>query len=103
MIKPIAIAAATLVAAVLPSLAQGGPTQGAQQPSVVGPTGTMYDGNNAQLQLVPERNAWYDDRWAGYQPQPQSPWYFGAGDLSYAGRWTGYEPKSQAGATAGGG
>jgi hypothetical protein len=103
MIKPIAIAAATLVAAVLPALAQGGPPPGAQQAPVVGPTGTMYDGNNAQLQLPPERSAWYDDRWAGYQPQPQSAWYFGAGDLSYAGRWIGYEPRGPSDAAAGGG
>jgi len=99
MIKPTAIAAMLLAGTALPALAQSGPTQG---PSVVGPTGTMYDGNNAQLQLAPQPNAWYGDRWAGYQPQPQSTWYFGAGDLSYAGRWIGYEPRSQAGAAAGG-
>jgi hypothetical protein len=92
MIKSMSISAATLVAAVLPALAQGGPAQGPQQPSVVGPTGTMYDGNNAQAQLPPGPNAWYEDRWAGYQPQTQSTWYFGAGDLWYAGRWVGYEP-----------
>ena len=100
MIKPTAIAATLLAGTALPALAQGGPTQGT---SVVGQTGTMYDGNNAQLQLAPEPNAWYENRWAGYQPQPQSTWYFGAGDLSYAGRWIGYEPRTQAGATAGGG
>ena len=98
MIKPIAIAAMLLGGAAQLALAQGGPTRGAQEPSVVGQTGTMHDGNNAQLQLTTERNAWYEDRWAGYQPQPQSTWYFGAGDLSYAGRWTGYEPRSQPGA-----
>jgi hypothetical protein len=99
MIKPTAIAAMLLAGTALPALAQGGPTQGT---SVVGQTGTMYDGNNAQLQLAPEPNAWYEDRWAGYQLQPQSTWYFGVGDLLYAGRWIGYEPKSQAGAAAGG-
>jgi hypothetical protein len=100
MIKQTAIAAMLLAGTTLPALAQGGPTQGT---SVVGQTGTMYDGNNAQLQLPPEENAWYGDRWAGYQPEPQSTWYFSAGDLSYAGRWIGYEPRTQAGATASGG
>jgi hypothetical protein len=92
MIKPIAIAAATLFAAVQPALAQGGPPQGAQRPSVLGQTGTMYDGNNANLQLPAEQNASYEDRWAGYQPHSEASWYFGVGDLWYAGRWVGYQP-----------
>ena len=92
MIKPIAIAAATLVAGVLPALAQGGPPQGAQRPSVLGQTGTMYDGNNANLQLPTEPNASYEDRWAGYKPHSEASWFFGVGDLWYAGRWVGYQP-----------
>jgi hypothetical protein len=106
MTRSIAMATILLVGVVRCALAQGGnpspaPTGG--QP-VLGQTGTMHDGNNAQLQLAPERNpSWYEDRWAGYQLQPQSSWYFGAGDLWYAGRWIGYEPRVSSGAAAGGG
>jgi hypothetical protein len=66
MIKPIAIAIAViiLVPAAMPALAQGGPPQGAQRPSVLGQTGTMYDGNNANLQLPPEQNAYWVRLWA---------------------------------------
>jgi hypothetical protein len=106
MIKPIAVATMIIVAGAMTARAQGGnpsPAPPAQGQPVLGQTGTMYGGNNAQLQLPPERNVWYEDRWAGYQPQVQSAWYFGAGDLSYAGRWIGYEPKGPAGAAAGGG
>jgi hypothetical protein len=92
MIRLIAVATTILVSVAMSAFAQGGPPRGAQQPSVLGQTGTMYDGNNANLQLPPEGNAWYENRWAGYQPNPQSFWYFGVGDLWYAGRWVGYEP-----------
>lgn len=64
MIKRIAIATITLVAAAAPPFAQGGPPQGAQHPSVLGQTGTMYDGNNANLQLPPEQNAYWARLWA---------------------------------------
>ena len=68
MIKSIAIAITTLVAAAVPALAQGGNPppgpQGAGQPRVIGPTGTMYDGNNANLQLPPEQNAYWARLWA---------------------------------------
>ena len=64
MIKSIAIAAMMLVPAATPALAQGGPPQRAQQPSVLGQTGTMYDGNNTNLQLPPEQNAYWARLWA---------------------------------------
>ena len=64
MIKFIAIAAMILVLAVVPALAQGGPPQGAPQPAVLGQTGTMYNGNNANLQLPPGQNAYWAQLWA---------------------------------------
>ncbi|MBV8121300.1 MAG: hypothetical protein JO081_15345 [Alphaproteobacteria bacterium] len=113
MVRRIALMTMMLVVAAGPALAQGGnspPPQG--KSPVIGPTGTMYDGNNADLQLPSEANAWYANRWAGYEPHPQSSWYFGVGDLWYAGRWAGYQPsgsaaagaaRSPAGASTGGG
>jgi hypothetical protein len=53
-----------LVAAAEPALAQGGAPQSAQHPPVIGHTGTMYDGNNANLQLPPEPNAYWARLWA---------------------------------------
>ena len=64
MAKPIIIPAMILVAAAMPALAQGGASQSAQRPSVLGQTGTMYDGNNATLQLLPEQNAYWARLWA---------------------------------------
>ena len=64
MTKPIAIAAAILAAAAVSALAQDGAPQGAQHPTVIGQTGTMYDGNNADLQLPSERNAYWVQLWA---------------------------------------
>ena len=68
MIKPIAIATTILVAAAVPALAQGGnpspAPQSAQPPTVIGQTGTMYDGNNANLQLPSEQNAYWAWLWA---------------------------------------
>src|SRR5437660_5303659 len=64
MIKTIAIATAILVAAMMSALAQGGAPQGAQHPTVIGQTGTMYNGNNANLQLPPEQNAYWSRLWA---------------------------------------
>ena len=64
MIKAIAIATAILVSATMSALAQGGAPQGAQHPTVIGQTGTMYDGNNAKLQLPPEQNAYWARLWA---------------------------------------
>jgi hypothetical protein len=68
MIKPIAIATMIFVATAIPALAEGGnpppASQGAQPPMVIGPTGTMYDGNNANLQLPPEQNAYWAQLWA---------------------------------------
>jgi hypothetical protein len=64
MMKPIAIATMILVAAAVPAFAQGGAPQSAQHPRVIGQTGTMYDGNNAKLQLPPEPNAYWARLWA---------------------------------------
>jgi hypothetical protein len=68
MTKPIAIAAMLLIAVALPARAQGGnppaAPQGAQRPTVVGQTGTMFDGNNANLQLPPEQDAYWTQLWA---------------------------------------
>jgi hypothetical protein len=47
-----------------PALAQGGAPQSAQHPTVIGPTGTMYDGNNANLQLPPKPDAYWAQLWA---------------------------------------
>ncbi len=64
MIKPILIATTVLVAAAMSALAQGVTPQEAQHPTVIGQTGTMYDGNNANLQLPPEPNAYWSRLWA---------------------------------------
>jgi hypothetical protein len=68
MIKSITIATMLLLPAAMPALAQGGnpspAPQGAQHPTVIGQTGTMYDGNNGSLQLPPEPNAYWARLWA---------------------------------------
>jgi hypothetical protein len=64
MIKAITVATMILVAAGVPALAQGGVPQSAQHPTVIGQTGTMYDGNNANLQLPLEPNAYWAQLWA---------------------------------------
>jgi hypothetical protein len=52
----------------MPALAQGGnpspAPQSAPHATVIGQTGTMYDGNNANLQLPPEPNAYWSQLWA---------------------------------------
>jgi hypothetical protein len=53
-----------LLAAAVPAFAQGGAPQSAQRPTVLGQTGTMYDGNNANLQPLPEQNAYWARLWA---------------------------------------
>ena len=65
MIKAILIATMVLVAAAMSALAQGAP-QDTQHPTVIGQTGTMYDGNNANLQLPSEQNAY----WARLSAEP---------------------------------
>ena len=64
-----------VLTAAAPAFAQGsgGPTQNSKGPPVLGPTGTMYDGNNARLSLPSERNAWFLEQWAGYVPVPAGP------------------------------
>ena len=64
MIKLILIATMVLVAAATSAFAQGAAPQGAQRPTVIGQTGTMYDGNNANLQLPSEQNAYWSRLWA---------------------------------------
>ena len=68
MIRPIAIATMILIAAPISAFAQGAnpspAPQGTRPPSVIGQTGTMYDGNNANLQLPPEQNAYWSGLWA---------------------------------------
>ena len=68
MIRSTGIAAAILAFTAMPALAQGGnpppAPQGAHPPAVIGQTGTMYDGNNANLQLPSELNAYWSRLWA---------------------------------------
>ena len=64
MTKAIATVTLILAASATSTLAQGGAPQGAPHPAVIGQTGTMYDGNNANLQLPPEQNAYWARLWA---------------------------------------
>jgi hypothetical protein len=69
MMKPIFIATMALVAPAMPVFAQGGnapsaPPPRAALPTIVGQTGRMYDGNNANLQVPPEQNAYWPRLWA---------------------------------------
>ena len=96
MIKPIAIATMMLIAAATSALAQGGSPpapQGARPSTVIGPTGTMYDGNNANLQLPPEQNAYWERLWAEPgatgNPGPASAVGAGAAGTSLGGAQTG--------------
>ena len=72
MIKAIGIASAILVATTTVVLAQANSAQsappGARPPQVLGQTGTMYDGNNAILQLPPEPNSYWANLWAAPIP-----------------------------------
>ncbi len=90
MIKAMGIAQTILFASTTIVLAQGSntpsPPQGAPPPQVLSQTGTMYDGNNANLRLPPEPNGYWVDLWAA----PISP--RGAGSASgggSAGGWLG--------------
>ncbi|MGC2201365.1 MAG: hypothetical protein WA633_14635 [Stellaceae bacterium] len=57
-----------LIAAATSAFAQGGnppsAPQSARTQTVVGQTGTMFDGNNANLQKPPEQNAYWARLWA---------------------------------------
>ena len=68
MIRATGIALAILFASTVIVLAQGDATpsasQGASRPQVLSQTGTMYDGNNADLRLPPEPNKYWLDLWA---------------------------------------
>ena len=54
MFRAVGIAPAILFASTAFVLAQGGTTQSAPPPQVLSQTGTMYDSNNANLQLPAE-------------------------------------------------
>jgi hypothetical protein len=91
MIRPIKIATAILVFCAGPAFAQGrNPTPAPQDtpPSmVIGPTGTMYDGNNADLHLPSEYNAYWARLWA--EPGATGPGATGnAGPASAVGAGT---------------
>ena len=95
MTKAIAIAAAILVGGATSAVAQGGAPQDAQHPTVIGQTGTMYDGNNANLRLPPEPNAYWSRLWsepgATGNSGPASAVGAGAAGTSLGGAQTGGE------------
>lgn len=67
MIRAMGVAQTILFASTTIVLAQGNPQsapQGAPPPQVLSQTGTMYDGNNANLQLPAEPNKYWVDLWA---------------------------------------
>jgi hypothetical protein len=68
MIRAMGIAQAMLFASATIVLGQGSnphsAPQGAPPPQVLSQTGTMYDGNNANLQLPAEPNRYWVDLWA---------------------------------------
>lgn len=68
MTKAMGIAQTMLLASTTIVLAQGGNMLSAPQkappPHVLSETGTMYDGNNANLQLPAEPNRYWVDLWA---------------------------------------
>jgi hypothetical protein len=68
MIRALGIVQTILIASTTIVLAQGNNTravsQGTQPPQVLSQTGTMYDGNNADLQLPAEPNGYWVNLWA---------------------------------------
>ncbi|MBV8738192.1 MAG: hypothetical protein JO007_13225 [Alphaproteobacteria bacterium] len=89
MLRVIAIATAALVTVAAPALAQANrplpPSPGTGPAAILGPTGTMYDGNNSKLQVPPEQDAWYKETFAGFIPaQP----VIAAGATSATGKGT---------------
>ena len=72
MIKTTGIVSAILIASTAVVLAQSNSMQSVPQsahpPQVLGQTGTMYDGNNAKLQLPPEPNRYWANLWAAPIP-----------------------------------
>jgi len=68
MIKAMWVAQTMLFASTTLVLAQAGKTQSAPgdtpPPHVLSQTGTMYDGNNANLQLPAEPNRYWVELWA---------------------------------------
>jgi hypothetical protein len=66
MIRPAAIIGAIMLAAA-PVFAQGNgspPGRSVRPPALFGQSGTMYDGNNANLQLPAAQNAYWVRLWA---------------------------------------
>jgi hypothetical protein len=68
VIREMRIAQTMLLASTTIVLAQGGNTPSAPQrpppPQVISQTGTMYDGNNTNLQLPAEPNRYWANLWA---------------------------------------
>ena len=68
MIRAMWVAQTMLLASTTFVLAQAGKTQSAPRdmppPKVLSQTGTMYDGNNANLQLPAEPNRYWVELWA---------------------------------------
>ena len=65
MSKTMWVAQAMLLASTTVVLAQAGKTQSAPRDTkVLSQTGTMYDGNNANLQLPAEPNSYWVELWA---------------------------------------
>ena len=66
--KSLGIVSALLIASTAVALAQANSTQptpqGAHPPQVLSQTGTMYDGNNANLRLASEPNSYWANLWA---------------------------------------
>ena len=68
MVRPMGIVQTILIASTTIVLAQGNNMQavpqGTRPPQVLSQTGTMYDGNNANLQLPAEQNGYWVNLWA---------------------------------------
>src|SRR5271165_6657550 len=92
MIRPTGIAAAILAATAIPALAQvGNPSPASRDtrpPTVIGQTGTMYDGNNADLRLPTEPNAYWARLWAELGATGNAGSASGVG-VGAAGTWLG--------------
>ena len=63
MVRATAIAQTILIASTAVGLAQQS-NAGTKRPEMLSETGTMYDGNNANLQLPAEPNGYWERLWA---------------------------------------
>ncbi|MBV9825659.1 MAG: hypothetical protein JO001_08290 [Alphaproteobacteria bacterium] len=68
MLRLLGIAMALTVAAKSWAQSSTPAPQNQSARAVLGPSGTMYDGNNADLRLLPEPDPWFAEKWAGYVP-----------------------------------